>query len=201
MSLEAYPLQWPAGWPRVRTRQRARYKVSLAQARDELLSDLRRLHARGVVVSSNVPLRRDGLPLALQGSVDLPDPGVAVYWTDEKNRPRVIACDCWLGVDENLRAIGLAVGALRQLERCGASNILERAFEGFSALPSAIIPARHWRDVLGFSEATPLEEAIHAAYRIQARKCHPDTGGSHEAMIELNRAYEDALREIVETFE
>jgi flagellar biosynthesis GTPase FlhF len=35
--------------------------------------------------------------------------------------------------------------------------------------------------------------AIRRAYRAQALKCHPDRGGSHAAMVEINAAYEIAL--------
>lgn len=35
---------------------------------------------------------------------------------------------------------------------------------------------------------------VKRAYKRLATKAHPDTGGSHEAFIKLNQAYEDALR-------
>ena len=35
---------------------------------------------------------------------------------------------------------------------------------------------------------------IQRAYREQARKCHPDRGGSHAAMVLINAAYELALK-------
>jgi curved DNA-binding protein CbpA len=37
---------------------------------------------------------------------------------------------------------------------------------------------------------------IERAFRTRARKCHPDTGGSNEAMVELNTARDQALKEI-----
>jgi hypothetical protein len=36
----------------------------------------------------------------------------------------------------------------------------------------------------------PTEDQIKAAYRRQARECHPDHGGSNEAMTEVNAIYE-----------
>lgn len=39
-------------------------------------------------------------------------------------------------------------------------------------------------------------ELINAGYRALSRKHHPDAGGSHEAMVKVNRAL-DALRKMV----
>jgi hypothetical protein len=45
--------------------------------------------------------------------------------------------------------------------------------------------------VLGLDPAA-TEDEIKAAYRSKAVEVHPDRGGSHGAMVELNRAYEEA---------
>jgi hypothetical protein len=46
----------------------------------------------------------------------------------------VIACDLFKEVRLNINAIRLTVAAIRQIERCGASSLLERAFSGFKSL-------------------------------------------------------------------
>ena len=49
----------------------------------------------------------------------------------------VLACDKFREVRLNIHAIALTVNSLRQIERCGASSMLERAFRGFqAALPA-----------------------------------------------------------------
>jgi hypothetical protein len=49
----------------------------------------------------------------------------------------VLACDLFREVRLNMHAIALTVEAMRQIERCGASSMLERAFRGFmAALPA-----------------------------------------------------------------
>ena len=63
--IDAFPLQWPDGWPRAKHRQRARYGVNFVKARDDLFRELRLMNARGVVLSTGVPLRIDGLPRAV----------------------------------------------------------------------------------------------------------------------------------------
>lgn len=49
----------------------------------------------------------------------------------------VIACDTFRETKLNLAAIVLTIRALRQIERCGTSTLLEQAFKGFAALPEA----------------------------------------------------------------
>ena len=43
--------------------------------------------------------------------------------------------------------------------------------------------------ILGVSPTADLE-TIHLAFRQKAAQCHPDHGGSHERMVEVNTAWE-----------
>jgi hypothetical protein len=82
-------------------RQRSRFKTGFAAAVAEVLGELRRLGATSTVIS-NVPLRRDGLPLALAKRVE--DTGVAVYFT-YRNRAMCFACDRWDRAEDNTFAV------------------------------------------------------------------------------------------------
>ena len=64
MTVESYPLYWPAGWPRSSSAQRAksRFNGQTFSQIKELQRELRLLGARNVIISSNVPVRQDGLP-------------------------------------------------------------------------------------------------------------------------------------------
>ena len=197
LSGEAYPLYWPDGWPRTMHRRNGPYSVSFVKARDDLANELRMLGGSKVVISTNVPIRRDSLPMANYSEPR--DPGVAVYWWEgsgAKRVERVIACDSWLRVKDNLRASGLAIAALRALQRSGASQILDRAFVGLTAL-AASNPVRTWREVFGWeSQWEETRGNLDYRYKLLAALRHPDRGGSHEEMLELNRAYEVACKEI-----
>ena len=62
----------------------------------------------------------------------------ALRWINRKtnqNFDYVIACDQFREVRLNMAAIVMTIKAIRQIERCGTSSLLERAFKGFSALP------------------------------------------------------------------
>lgn len=50
---------------------------------------------------------------------------------------KVMACDAFTEVRLNLNAVRLTLAAMRQIERCGASVMLERAFRGFNKMISA----------------------------------------------------------------
>ena len=142
-----------------------------------------------MVVSTNIPLRRDGLPFSGRPKID--GPGVAVYFV-LAGRQQCIPCDRWLTVEENCRAIWKSIEALRGLDRWGAKSFVAAAFRGFEALP-APGAQRHWTEVLGIP-AQASSDLIEAAYRKRARTRHPDSGGSHEAMAELNEAVAQARK-------
>lgn len=179
-----YPLHWPDGHPRVEKwrRQSGNFKRSLAQARDELLHQLGLLGAKYVVISSNVGGISSKAP---------EDPGVAVYF-DLDQVQHVIPCDKWTRVENNLNALAKTVEAMRGIERWGSGGMMKRAFSAFKALPAK----RTWRDVLEVPRDTTLENA-RTLYLLKAKDAHPDHGGSHERMAELNAAMEQAERELV----
>jgi hypothetical protein len=198
--ITAYPLVWPEGWKRTTSRKRsAPYKVSFHQAYEDARNSLSLFKGYGVVVSTDVPLRRDGHPYA---DGDPRDPGVAIYFTRAQQQ-YVIACDLYDKVHWNMRAVGLAIDGMRAIERSGASHILDRAVAGFAQLGSGAGTApskRPWREVLNLEGLVgpgfAVIAAVEASYKSLARTRHPDAGGSHDAMTELNAARDEALQEI-----
>lgn len=142
--------------------------------------------ARYPVLSTNVALRRDGLPYANQPEPD--DPGICVYF-EWKGRQMAFACDRWDRVRDNVQAVRHTIAALRGLERWGTGDMVEAAFSGFEALPPP--GERPWHEVLGVARTANME-AVKAAFRQKAKLAHPDHGGDSSAWQELHRAYEQA---------
>jgi hypothetical protein len=97
-------------------------------------------------------------------------------------------------VADNLAAVAATLDALRAIERHGGGSILERAFIGFAALPASI--EKPWRETLGFGFSTPTAAMVEDKYRSLAKTHHPDQGGDHERMSELNLARAAALVEL-----
>ena len=187
--IEAYPLCWPLNRPRAKWRASSKFKTAFGKARDELIHELKLLRATHVTLSTNVPLRHDGLPYA--NMREPTDPGAAVYFTS-KGRQLCFACDRWATVKENVWAICKTIEALRGIERWGTGDMVDAAFTGFAALPP---PARPWRSVLALPEQVSIDEA-EKAYQRLALVHHPDRGGSNAKMAELNAAIDHARREL-----
>lgn len=187
---EAYPLSWPAGWRRTPFghRRNSPFQVKMGRARDELLHELMLMGSDHIVLSTDIPLRRDGLPYANYRAPD--DPGVAVYFA-LKGRTNVMACDTFHTIGANMRALGLSVAALRAIDRYGASQIFEQAFDGMRALP-AEGHKRDWWVVLAFEEIPPSLADAKKAHRRLISEHHPDQGGDEERARELHEALASA---------
>lgn len=212
---EAYPLTWPVGVPRTTKRESARFhatqwkrssftrpgesqpvsyrekaQLTVAAVRDDLLLELLRLGAqRSIVVSSNMPLRRDGLPMS--GRSEPNDPGVAVYFMLKKVET-CIAIDKFDRVAANLRAIAHTIAAMRGIERWGGASLVEAVFTGFQGLPApGESSGESWWTVLKVSPDAPLGEIEESARALTAA-AHPDKGGTSEAFIRVRVALEAA---------
>jgi hypothetical protein len=198
VSAEAYPLQWPEGWPRTPEHKRESdqrfdsriYGLTVARAFQQLTTELERLGATNIVISSNIPVRRDGIPYSERAKS--PDPGVAAYFVLKK-RPMVMPVDRFVSVAGNMRSLSLAIQAMRQLERHGGGTMMERAFTGFAAIAPPDWK-RPWREVFGVKP--DWHGDIRALFKEKAKHRHPDAGGNDDLMAELNVAFAEAKREL-----
>lgn len=191
---EAFPLTWPAGWKRTGQRKKSLFAVStVGAASAKVFHELKLLGTTRVVVSTNLRLRRDGLPYSDQSQPE--DGGVAVYFV-YKDKQMCFACDTYRRIQENIIAIAKTIEALRGMERWGASQMMERAFSGFAALP-AKTEDRHWSTVLGLTRgASPAQ--IDARYKELARQANVDFGQGAEIVLkELNVARDQAKRDVL----
>lgn len=188
----AYPLSWPQGKPRAKSQRYSAFGPrTFGQARDFLLGELKRLGARHVVLSTNMSLRQDGLPLA---NARMPeDKGVAVYFMWD-GRQMAFACDQWVKIEENIYAIAKTIEAMRGIERWGSGDMMRAAFSGFEALPPPS-SEEPWHVVLGVMPTAPMN-TIDNAYKSLAKLHHPDVPqGNADKMSKINRAYEQAKKE------
>lgn len=184
------PLLWPNQQARTRPvdRRDASFQVDIRRAFSELVRNLDLLGTSDVIITTDLPVRRDGTLYA-----DIAEPndiGVSVFF-DRKTKPFAIACDTFRKVRHNLRAIGLTIDALRAIQRYGATSMLEQAFTGFAALPPPQAEEPWW-EVLGVMRvATP--EVIKDSFRKLANVHHPDKGGDAELMKRVNKAFAEAM--------
>ncbi|RYD77197.1 MAG: J domain-containing protein [Sphingobacteriales bacterium] len=193
--MEAYPLTWPMGYPRTEYPSTSRFDTSQHLAQEGLMKELRMLGADDIIISTNIPLRKDGLPYAnyQKSLVKNGDYGVAVYF-NYKNNPVVLACDKWDKLGDNMQAIRKAVEAIRGLERWGVSDMLNRVFTGFKALPERASESfNSWWQILEIKANASAEE-IKDAYRKKAKIYHPDKPtGDKMKFLSIQEAYKEGI--------
>ncbi len=196
----AFPLSWPAGWPRTARHQvrESRFKGrwnastgrsqhSMARVRQELADELQRLGAQNPVLSTNVKLRIDGLPFSNQAQPD--NRGAAVYFT-LKGQPVSLACDRWNRVEDNIWAMTKKIYNIREDERNGVGTVAQ-AFRGYMQLAAASTSS--WWTVLGVAMNASAEQ-VKEAYRLLVKKHHPDAGGEAEMFLRVQTAFDDFQR-------
>lgn len=196
MNEQRYPLYWPSYVPRCKYRKRAAFRgnggrgqKSMDEATGALERELERINASGIVLSTSLELRLDGGLRSSRGVYV--DPGAAVYFT--RNKQRIcMPCDRWDRVEDNVYAIAMHVEAMRGMERWGVGTV-EQAFAGYKALNEG----EKWWDVLECDRDASRPDVL-AQYHRLARTAHPDTGGSHDAMVRLNAAFEEAQAELIQ---
>lgn len=187
----AFPLAWPDNFPRSRQREAGMFRSTLPKALENVQQSLR-LFGRdsgkpvtNVVLSSNVSL----------GMQNPPDPGIAAWFTWD-GLQICIPVDRYSTPAANLQAIHHVLEARRTELRHGTLALVRATFQGFRALPSP--DKRHWRAVLAVEDDGPVTRAaVEHIYRRLAMERHPDCGGDADAMAELNRARDEALREAI----
>lgn len=189
-----YPLEWPIGWARARSRTRARFGIGgngalLGDSRRGLELELERLDAEQIQISTNIRIAAGGK--GWRDEREPTDAGVAVYFRIA-NQSRALACDKWLRVADNLHALALHVGAIRGQLRWGVGSI-DQAFGGYKALPAMGAP-KLWHEVLGLPH-TATRDQIVAKRNELLRKLHPDVAGVGTADLaaDVNAAYREAL--------
>lgn len=194
--IDAYPLQWPLGYKRTKNRVRSNFKQTMDKVQRFLHEEVRRLGGRGLVVSTNLPIRKDGMLYSDWMSRRIDDPGVAIYFK-YKEKDISMCCDQYSGVWENIYALAKGIEALRSMERWGVSDFLDRAFNGFTALPENTQVEKMWWEVLLVSQFAS-EEEIKTAYRSLAKQFHPDINNDNpELFIRIQKAYEEGLNSFI----
>jgi hypothetical protein len=175
-------------WPGKLTAKRKRSLFSATYGKTLALLDaeLRHLGARNVVLQVAIPaseIRLDGRPRVRATATH---PGVILSF-DSKHGPLSYPCDRYDEWEDNLRAIALAMEALRTVDRYGVGRGNEQ-YTGYAALPAPAAgmgPLEAARLLSRYAGLPPeailgSKETAQAAYRTAALASHPDRGGDPE---------------------
>lgn len=187
----AFPLCWPPSRPQTPRSERKtnhNFKQSFAGARDQCLVEVKRLGGTGTIISSNIRIKANGFPEAVDWGKIIPEPGIAVYFT-RKGKQLCFACDRWSHVQDNMHAIALTIEALRGIARWGTGDMMEAAFLGFKALPGpGESGGSSWWTTLGVPINAAADQ-VKEAHRLLVKKHHPDTGGDPEYFRRVQEAW------------
>jgi hypothetical protein len=177
----------PLETPKPRGRKRSQFKATWLKTLDLLEYELHQLGAKDIIVQAGFELseiRNDGWP---RGGAKAKHPAVVLSFHDRRGAPLSFPCDSYDSYQDNLRAIGLSLEALRAVNRYGVTKGHEQ-YQGFAQIAAA----RPWTveeaaQFLGIKcgaipEALIRDEAAYRrAYRAAAAALHPDAGGNpHE---------------------
>jgi len=185
--------QWPGVPTSAEARRRSTFRAGLQKTLVLLDRELRHLDARDVLIQAFLrpdQIRLDGW---LRGGAYPQSPGVILSFTGKAGAVS-FPCDTYTSYTDNLRAIGLALTALRAVDRYGVTRNNEQ-YRGWAKLPPASremsVP-----DALTFvalhagMSASGGQDGFKTAYRRAAGKLHPDNPqtGSHEQFVLLQKA-------------
>ncbi|MCW2899507.1 MAG: heat shock protein DnaJ protein [Streptosporangiaceae bacterium] len=189
----------PETWPRKSAYIfRAGWHDTLTLLSDEIdYLDAGRVIIQVDVEDSNI--RRDG---GLRANARVIHPGVVISF-DSKYGPLRYATDAYETVGSregwraNVRAIALALGALRAVDRYGVTKRGEQ-YTGWTALPAgtggtlrvfgSADEALRWMRTVAKEEGLDTGQVASKIYRDLARRLHPDSGGSPEMWERLDAA-------------
>jgi hypothetical protein len=197
MRFETRPLPsvWPTGQRTPRDqRQYSRFKAPYSRTLEQLQYELRQLDAvEPIVLEAGYQaheIRLDGLP---RKGAKPSDPAVIVSF-DSRVGPLRYGCDTFWTHEDNLRAIALALEALRAVDRYGVTKRGEQ-YQGWSALPPSGEGEMSRDEAEAFirhhaatGKGLGPQLTIREAYRRAARGLHPDVGGDPAEWKKLDRA-------------
>lgn len=191
-------------WPGAMTarRRRSDFSASWSTTLADLSREMKNLAAKNgelLVAIRPADFRLDGRPRA---NAKQEHPGVILSF-DSNVGHLSYPCDAFTGWQDNVRAIALALEALRKVDRYGVTKRGEQ-YRGFLALEATAAPAAYAtaEDALGFIRAMSGERpeqgdraGVARALRLAKRNSHPDTlGGSADVFQKVSIA-EAKLRE------
>lgn len=175
-------------WPGKRTQrpQHSRFRSSFYSTLKLVQSELRHLKAESVVIEAFVEehdIRIDGW---LRSTARPVDPGIILTF-GSKVGPLRYPCDTYLNWQDNLRAIAMALQALRAVDRYGVTSHAEQ-YRGWTALPDPngstdrVAAARFVAGVSGVNVHTIMSDALGCkkALRAAAKALHPDMSSGDE---------------------
>lgn len=186
--------EWPG--PMTAKRKRSQFGSPLVTTLSQLRSELRLVGATNVELLIAVEpgqFRLDGRPRA---GAKVQHPGIVLAFDTVLGRLSY-PCDTFTAWEDNLRAVTLALEALRKVDRYGVTKRGEQ-YRGFLAIEQTTSSGDPLSWLLAFigGDVTRRDDpdSVAGVIRAAKRKAHPDTGGDAEMfqrVLDAERALRD----------
>ena len=179
-------------WPRPETKRRRRsvFKSPYSKTLDLLFREIEYLGGRNIVIQIDVEeseIRLDGWP---RSDARPTSPRVLVS-LESKHGPLAYPCDRFDRWQDNLRAIALALEALRKVDRYGVTTHGEQ-YTGWRALPAPVngdgfaTAEEAVEFIAKHCDCTAVEivadiDLFRLAHRQAAKRLHPDVNNGQDA--------------------
>jgi hypothetical protein len=200
MTARFVPIEvWPGEARKSYQRKHSPFRGSWKNTFATLDRELTHLGAKDVLVQAYLDssdIRMDGWP---RSSARPCSPGVVVSF-QTKDGDLCFPCDTYTSWEDNLRAIALALSALRAVERYGVTRRAEQ-YRGWAKLPPAsdcMTGAESLEFIALYSGVKPTAENFKSAYRSAAMRLHPDNQETGNA--ELFKRLGNARQALVDAY-
>ena len=104
----------------------------------------------------------------------------------------ILRCAAQVGADHATCVAARRLGVMHEV----LAALTTRQFGRRQALPKMLTMEERSRELLGLPLGCRLSEGeIHRAYKLLAKRAHPDAGGSEEAFLQITAAHDALMRE------
>lgn len=194
----SHPLKWPNGFPRTEKWEKSvnqSFKIGLTvqEALTFLFDELGELNVKKATLCTDYENIEKPRSIRRIGS----DNGAAVSFEINGQIYRM-ACDRWVGIEQNIYALHLALRNLRSVVLWGVGNV-EDVFGGYmpkaqqasqqSSGATSTQNADDWRSMLGLGSTATLDDA-QAVYRRRAK----NFANNPDELMKLNLAMDEATK-------
>lgn len=194
-----HPLKWPNGYPRTEKWEKSvnqSFKIGLTvqEGLTFLFDELNELNVKKATLCTDYENIEKPRNMRRIGS----DNGAAVSFEINGQVYRM-ACDRWVGIEQNIYALHLALRNLRSVVLWGVGNV-EDVFGGYAPKAQqapaqsngvAAQGAGDWRAQLGLGPTATLDDA-QAVYRRRAKS----VADNPDALMKLNLAMDEATKSL-----
>lgn len=190
--------RWPGDMtPAAERSSRWSFRANYHQTELLLARELEHLKAENVIIQLALPankIRRDGFPYA---DAKPDHPGVILSFESPRGNLS-FPCDTFELWQHNLRAIALALEALRKVDRYGVTQNNEQ-YKGWAKLtgPQPVFATKtdafEWlAEMIGWN-LDAVRQSVRAAYKVAAAKLHPDRNNGDETQFRKLQAAKELL--------